>query len=158
MKTLARRINRLESRRFTTPETALMSDDAHSGLWIAIRRATGDDPRYNRVQLLRSERLAIGDVDYCRRMLERQDRRDLSKLAKIDLENHENRETHEVSFKLLQVMERQPIVARLCALYGFDEREAEDRITRAQAAAEAQGLEGLSMSELIFEAFQLEEN
>ncbi len=157
MKTLARRINRLETKRSTIPETEAISDDVHPGVWIAIRRAAGEDPRYNRVERLRSERLASADVNYCRKMLERQDRLDLSELSKIRLENHENRETHEAFFKVLQVMTRQPIVERLCALYETDAGEAEDRITRAQAAAEAQGFEGLSMTGLIFEAFRPEE-
>ena len=151
MKTLARRINRLETKRSTIPETEPISDDVHPGIWIAIRRAAGEDLRYNRVERLRSERLATGDVDYCRKMLERLDRQDLNKLSKINLENHENRETHEAVFKVVQVMARQQIVERLCALQGFDEGEAEDRITRAQALAEAQGFEELSMTELIFE-------
>ena len=133
-----------------------MSDESDTGLLIVMRRLAGDDWRYNRVKLLRSERLATGDIDYCRKMLERQDRKDSGELSKIDLDNLENRETHEAMFKVTQVMARQQIVERLCALQGFDEGEAEDRITRARAVAEAQDFEGLSMSDHIFEAFQPE--
>ena len=157
MKTLARRINRLETKRSTIPETEPKSVDVHPGVWIRMNRWSGKDPRYNCVERLRSERLATGDGDYCRRMLERKDRKDSSELSRVNMEKHENRETHEAMFKIVQVMARQPIVERLCALYGFDAGEAVGRITRAQAAAEAQGFEGLSMTGLIFEAFRPEE-
>ncbi len=55
-------------------------------------------------------------------------------------------------------MARQPIVERLCTLYGIDEEEVEDRITRAQAVAKAQGFEGPSMTELIFESIRSDES
>ena len=157
MKTLDRRVSRLEARRLNAPETEPNSDDVHPGVWIRMNRLSGKNPRYNRVESLRSERLATGDVDYCRRMLERQDRQDLSELSGFNPRSVENRETHEALFRVCQVMARQPIVERLCALHGFDEGEAEARITRAQTVAEAQGFEEPSMSQLIFEAFQPEE-
>ncbi len=154
MKILDRRIRRLEAKFLNAQENEPKSDDVHPGVWIRMDRLLGKDLRYNRVEHLRSERLASADVNYCRKMLERQNRQDLREASEINTGHHENRETHEAVSKLVQVMARQPIVERLCALYGFDEEEAEGRITRAQAVAEARGFEGLSVTELILEAFR----
>ena len=158
MKILDRRIRRLEAKPLNAPKTEPKSVYVHPGVRIRMDRLLGKNLRYNRVERLRSERLASADFNYCRKMLERLDRQDFREFSEINSGYHENRETHEAVFNLVQVMARQPIVERLCTLYGIDEEEVEDRITRAQAVAKAQGFEGPSMTELIFESIRSDES
>ena len=123
--TLDKRITRLEEKR---RERSASAQDRHGHRnLIIVRRASGECPRFNRVQQLRAERLAAADAHYCRILLERYDRKDANKWVRRGSHGHSM-----TLFNLLRGSSRQPVIERLCQLHGLDTSMAEQIIERAK--------------------------
>ena len=131
MKTLDRRIKRLEAKHLKHLETEPVSDNTHPGALMSMKRLLGECPRYNRAKQLRAERLADGNIDYCRRMLERLDRQDARELTRLESRDEIGKGSDRTIYDVIRRMSRQPIVERLGELHGMDMNAAEQIVDRS---------------------------
>ena len=137
MKDIERRVSRLEARMSKLPVEPKTGDrEEDRGVLIKMGRLMGEDARYNRVQEIRAERLDVADVSYCRKILERWDRQDANEMSKPLPPEYTPPEFQAAMDSFYQVINRLPIVRRLCVLHWMDQEEAENLIKNAQNCGE----------------------